>query len=119
MIKNERKILKKLFCSSTRQKRYTAFEAAQCMNDSEVVNTILKRHNKRKVPLVNGRDPVNITFELWVQEISRIKEISSEFELDVYVTETWTDPSLEFDMLNPCRGNISLDAGVPENFYSK
>lgn len=100
-----------------------------CSNDTEVVNAIMFGHNKRRIP-GDGHSPVNVTFErkktfflnisikpqnyffeikVWVQEISKIKEISSEFELDAYVTETWTDPSLSFDHITPCRNNISLD----------
>ena len=46
---------------------------------------------------------------MWVQEVSKIIEINSEFELDIYVTEQWTDPSLAFNNLNPCKMNLSLD----------
>uniref|UniRef100_A0A0M3HJX5 Neur_chan_LBD domain-containing protein n=1 Tax=Ascaris lumbricoides TaxID=6252 RepID=A0A0M3HJX5_ASCLU len=40
---------------------------------------------------------------IWVQEVSKIIEITSEFELDIYVTEKWIDPSLSYDHLNPCK----------------
>lgn len=46
---------------------------------------------------------VNPFFQIWVQEVSKIIEISSEFELDIYVTERWTDPALAFSHLNPCK----------------
>lgn len=44
-----------------------------------------------------------VYIQIWVQEISKIIEITSEFELDIYVTEKWIDPSLAYDHMNPCK----------------
>lgn len=41
--------------------------------------------------------------QIWVQEVSKIIEITSEFQLDIYVTEKWIDPSLAYGHLNPCK----------------
>lgn len=41
--------------------------------------------------------------QIWVQEVSKIIEITSEFELDIYVTERWADPALAYSHLNPCK----------------
>ncbi|KAK6029875.1 Neurotransmitter-gated ion-channel ligand binding domain protein [Ostertagia ostertagi] len=42
-------------------------------------------------------------------QVSKIIEITSEFELDIYVTERWTDPALAYAHLNPCKSNMSVD----------
>ena len=44
-----------------------------------------------------------------MQEVSKIIEITSEFELDIYVTEQWLDPSLDYSHMNPCKMNLSLN----------
>jgi len=51
-----------------------------------------------------------------VQEVSKIIEITSEFELDIYVTEQWLDPSLDYSHMNPCKMNLSLN-GEELGFY--
>lgn len=65
-----------------------------------IVETILDNYDKNKIP---GGGHVKVSVEIWVQEVSKIVEITSEFELDVYVTEIWEDPSLVFHHLNPCK----------------
>lgn len=83
-------------------------EICNCTADSTVIETILARHDKRQLP---GGGNLIVTVEIWVQEVSKIIEISSEFELDIYVTEQWRDESLSFGDLSPCKQNISLDGG--------
>lgn len=61
---------------------------------------ILDGYNKLDLP---GGGHVVVSIEIWVQEVSKIIEITSEFELDIYVTERWTDPSLAYSHLNPCK----------------
>uniref|UniRef100_A0A915JVR9 Neurotransmitter-gated ion-channel ligand-binding domain-containing protein n=1 Tax=Romanomermis culicivorax TaxID=13658 RepID=A0A915JVR9_ROMCU len=73
--------------------------------------TSLERGYGNKEDLPGNGEPVVVTVELWVQEISKINELLSEFELDIYITESWRDPSLAFDHLAPCKANISLDGG--------
>lgn len=81
-----------------------------CTNDSSVINSLAETYgNNSNVP--GTGDHVEVTVELWVQEISKINELTSEFELDIYITETWLDPLLAFAHLGPCKWNISLDGG--------
>ncbi|GMR40769.1 hypothetical protein PMAYCL1PPCAC_10964 [Pristionchus mayeri] len=84
----------------------------KCRDDAQVVSTILHGYKKDNLP---GNQQVQVSVEIWVQEVSKIIEISSEFELDIYVTERWTDPALSFSHLNPCKSNISVDGGVVLN----
>lgn len=81
-----------------------------CTNDSSVANALAAAYgNNNNLPETNTH--VEVEVELWVQEISKINELTSEFELDIYITETWRDPLLVFDHLKPCKTNISLDGG--------
>lgn len=84
-------------------------ENATCKNDSVIIRALLKTHNKRKAPSSPGH-PVNVTVEIWVQDVSRIVEVTSEFELDIYVTEQWLDSSLSYEDFNPCKLNLSVKA---------
>ncbi|CAJ0943178.1 unnamed protein product, partial [Mesorhabditis belari] len=79
-----------------------------CADDAEVLAAVLKTYEKMDLP--SGGN-VSVSVEIWVQEVSKIIEITSEFELDIYVTERWTDPSLAYAHLNPCKSNISVDGG--------
>uniref|UniRef100_A0A1I7UR67 Neur_chan_LBD domain-containing protein n=1 Tax=Caenorhabditis tropicalis TaxID=1561998 RepID=A0A1I7UR67_9PELO len=76
-----------------------------CMGDDAIIAQILDGYNKLDLP---GGGHVEVSIEIWVQEVSKIIEITSEFELDIYVTERWTDPSLAYAHLNPCKSNGSI-----------
>lgn len=75
-----------------------------CLITSEIVESILPSQPMEHRTL-NYHHPMNISLELGVQEITRIRELTSEFELDVYVTESWYDPRLSFAHYLPCKNN--------------
>ncbi|KIH48966.1 hypothetical protein ANCDUO_20961 [Ancylostoma duodenale] len=70
------------------------FGSGMCTGDDAIIEHILNGYNKLELP--GGG-------HIWVQEVSKIIEITSEFELDIYVTERWTDPALAYAHLNPCK----------------
>lgn len=37
-----------------------------------------------------------------VQEITAISDITSDFQLDIYISELWLDPSLRYADMSPC-----------------
>ncbi|CAG9533546.1 unnamed protein product [Cercopithifilaria johnstoni] len=88
--------------------RWPIKEDRRCANDALIITELLRDYNKHKIP---GGNNVQVSVEIWVQEVSKIIEITSEFELDIYVTEKWIDPSLAFNHMNPCKKNISVDGG--------
>ncbi|VDN26509.1 unnamed protein product [Gongylonema pulchrum] len=88
--------------------RWRAKRDGECVDDALIVTELLRDYDKHKLP--GGRN-VQVSVEIWVQEVSKIIEITSEFELDIYVTEKWIDPSLAYDHMNPCKRNMSLDGG--------
>uniref|UniRef100_A0A0N4VM36 Neur_chan_LBD domain-containing protein n=1 Tax=Enterobius vermicularis TaxID=51028 RepID=A0A0N4VM36_ENTVE len=77
-----------------------------CKDDAYIVDKILDGYDRNKLP---GGTSVQVFVEIWVQEVTKIIEITSEFELDIYVTELWRDPSLAYDHHNPCKKNMSVD----------
>ncbi|VDN40303.1 unnamed protein product [Gongylonema pulchrum] len=48
-----------------------------CANDSFILETILKKYNRHKIP----GDSVSVQVEVWVQEITTISDITSDFQV--------------------------------------
>uniref|UniRef100_A0A914XAY1 Uncharacterized protein n=1 Tax=Plectus sambesii TaxID=2011161 RepID=A0A914XAY1_9BILA len=92
-----------------RQSGDSAEYVADCKDDAAVVDQLLQDYDKHKLP---GGGNVSVIVEIWVQEVSKIIEFTSEFELDIYVTEQWIDPSLAYGFMQPCKQNMSLDGGT-------
>ncbi|VDN88097.1 unnamed protein product [Brugia pahangi] len=49
---------------------------------------------------------------VWVQEVNSVNEMTSDFDMDIYVTELWIDKALRYDDMNPCKYNLSLNNEV-------
>lgn len=47
---------------------------------------------------------MQVTVEIWIQAITSIDELTNDFEMDIYITENWLDPALDFSHMNPCKG---------------
>ncbi|VDM62378.1 unnamed protein product, partial [Angiostrongylus costaricensis] len=95
-------------CSEPASRNFSTAPAGSglCTGDDVIIEHILNGYNKLELP---GGGHVQVSVEVWVQEVSKIIEITSEFELDIYVTERWTDPALAYSHLNPCKSNMSVD----------
>lgn len=79
----------------------------KCANDSEIISKILgpqSQYNPNKIP----GNSVSVEVEVWVQEITTISDITSDFQLDIYISELWRDPDLEYEYMKPCKHNLSL-----------
>lgn len=61
-----------------------------------------------KIPTEIDGSPVRITIEVWVQSISQINDITSDFQIDIYISEYWRDYLLRYDHMNPCQSNMTL-----------
>lgn len=44
-----------------------------------------------------------------MQEVNSVNEMTSDFDMDIYVTELWLDEALRYDDMNPCGYNLSLN----------
>lgn len=51
---------------------------------------------------------MKITIEVWVQSISQINDITSDFHVDIYISESWNDLMLKYGHLNACANNMTL-----------
>uniref|UniRef100_A0A158PH33 Ligand-gated ion channel 50 n=1 Tax=Angiostrongylus costaricensis TaxID=334426 RepID=A0A158PH33_ANGCS len=86
----------------------------QCANDSYILSTIMRNYNRHKIP--GGQ--VEVKVEVWVQEITTISDITSDFQLDIYISEMWLDPALDYSALNPCKYNLSLNSVLLEKLWT-
>ncbi|VDK48480.1 unnamed protein product [Anisakis simplex] len=85
-----------------------------CANDSYILETILKKYNRHKIP----GGSVNVQVEVWVQEITTISDITSDFQLDIYISEMWLDPALDYSWMDPCKYNLSLNSVLLEKLWT-
>lgn len=78
----------------------------ECDNDTSIIQKLFNgTYNKFRLPTSTG---VDVSVDIWVQEITSVSEISSDFEVDIYINELWLDPMLRFDQYNPCKDTIAL-----------
>jgi hypothetical protein len=54
-----------------------------CANDSYILETILKKYNRHKIP----GGSVKVEVEVWVQEITTISDITSDFQARLLTRE--------------------------------
>ncbi|CAL2048957.1 unnamed protein product [Caenorhabditis brenneri] len=62
-------------------------------------------YDKNNLPSANSTE---VIVELTVQSITEISEFSSSFKADVWFSQIWRDPRLDFSDRNYCLKNISL-----------
>lgn len=43
---------------------------------------------------------------------------NSNFQLDIYIYETWYDPALNYAFMNPCKYNLSLNSVLLEKLWT-
>uniref|UniRef100_A0A915E1V6 Uncharacterized protein n=1 Tax=Ditylenchus dipsaci TaxID=166011 RepID=A0A915E1V6_9BILA len=64
-------------------------------------------YDKNNLPSANS---TQVVVELTVQSITEISEFSSSFKADVWFSQIWNDPRLDFQDYNYCIANLSLSA---------
>ena len=74
-----------------------------------MIERILNNYQDHKRPSELG---VVVTIEVWVQEVNTLNELTSDFEMDIYVTELWVDNALNYERENPCKHNLSLSNDI-------
>ena len=108
------------------------FDPDRCLNSTDIIEKLnlgchispsriilfLSKHlflenrttyNKLRMPKPRG----NVVLEeVWIQEVTRISEITSDFGIDIYMNEIWQDTRLSYEHMNPCKPNISVDHTV-------
>ncbi|KAI6192191.1 Ligand-Gated ion Channel [Aphelenchoides bicaudatus] len=66
-----------------------------------------ENYDKNNLP---SAESTNVIVELTVQGITEISEFSSSFKADIWFSQIWRDPRLDFTDFNYCLTNMSLSA---------
>uniref|UniRef100_A0A0R3RQU0 Ligand-gated ion channel 50 n=1 Tax=Elaeophora elaphi TaxID=1147741 RepID=A0A0R3RQU0_9BILA len=85
-----------------------------CSSDKKIIEVLLQKYKEHKTPSEEG---VTVWIEIWVQEVNSINEITSDFDMDIYVTELWVDKALRYDDMNPCKHNVSLSNEILDKIW--
>ncbi|KJH48434.1 Cation transporter family protein [Dictyocaulus viviparus] len=88
-----------------------------CTRDTDIIDKLLNGtgYNKFRIPEDEG---MTVYVEIWIQAITSIDELTNDFEMDIYITEKWLDPALNFENLSPCKGNLSLSHQVLDRLWT-
>ncbi|VDM51832.1 unnamed protein product [Angiostrongylus costaricensis] len=88
-----------------------------CTRDTDIIDQLLNGtgYNKFRIPEDDG---MTVYVEIWIQAITSINELTNDFEMDIYITEKWLDPALNFENLSPCKGNLSLNHQVLDRLWT-
>ncbi|KAK0390495.1 hypothetical protein QR680_019378 [Steinernema hermaphroditum] len=73
-------------------------------------------YDKNNLPTANTS--TSVVVELTVQSITEISEFSSSFKADVWFSQIWHDPRLDFSDRNYCLTNLSLAAHQLSNLWT-
>ncbi|PIC32880.1 hypothetical protein B9Z55_013059 [Caenorhabditis nigoni] len=88
-----------------------------CTRDTDIIDRLLNGtgYNKFRIPQEEG---MTVVVEIWIQAITSIDELTNDFDMDIYITETWLDPALNFQHMSPCKGNLSLNHQVLDRLWT-
>ncbi|CAL2049968.1 unnamed protein product [Caenorhabditis brenneri] len=86
----------------------------QCTSDKTIIEKLLDNYKSFRTPSETG---VIVWIEVWVQEVNSVNEITSDFDMDIYVTELWMDSALRYEHLNPCKYNLSLNSEILDQIW--
>ncbi|CAJ0610485.1 unnamed protein product [Cylicocyclus nassatus] len=89
-------------------------DESTCTSDKIIIERLLDNYKSFKTPSETG---VIVWIEVWVQEVNSVNEITSDFDMDIYITELWLDHALRYDHMNPCKFNLSLNSEIMDEIW--
>ncbi|RCN41957.1 Cation transporter family protein [Ancylostoma caninum] len=89
-------------------------EDGLCTSDKIIIERLIDNYKSFKTPSETG---VIVWIEVWVQEVNSVNEITSDFDMDIYVTELWMDHALRYDHMSPCKYNLSLNSEILDQIW--
>jgi len=62
-----------------------------------LLSTLLNNgYNKHRIPQLDKATPVDVGVEMWVQDISSIAALTSDFQIDLYISEVRVKKSVYY-----------------------
>ncbi|VDN36980.1 unnamed protein product [Cylicostephanus goldi] len=121
-------------CFKHAKSPYSKSSLRNCTRDTDIIDKLLNGTGYKKfriprkfcgmqvvTPHNSGfveDEGMSVSVEIWIQAINSIDELTNDFDMDIYITERWLDPALNFENLSPCKGNLSLNHQVLDRLWT-
>uniref|UniRef100_A0A1I7YAZ9 Neur_chan_LBD domain-containing protein n=1 Tax=Steinernema glaseri TaxID=37863 RepID=A0A1I7YAZ9_9BILA len=81
----------------------------------DLAHILMHNYSRNALP---DPSPVEVVVEITIQDISDISAITGTFVIDFWISAIWLDSRLQFETIDPCRKNLSLDHDMEPKLWS-
>ncbi|KAK0400155.1 hypothetical protein QR680_003379 [Steinernema hermaphroditum] len=81
----------------------------------DLAHILMQNYSRNALP---DPSPVQVVVEITIQDISDISAITGTFVIDFWISAIWMDSRLQFETIDPCRKNLSLDHDMEPKLWS-